>query len=90
MTRVRFDTFARHSITHPFLRTEGVHNKSKDRYICPNCSGLTLTDTRISDPVRKFQTCPICAWHGPKEATLTLKEAFQKQTFVKDGVRYLR
>lgn len=90
---MKFETFMNHAMfnkKNPYIRMEGVHHKMMDRFVCPNCSGLTLTDTRASDAFARFQTCPVCGWHGPKNATLTLREAYEKQTVTKNGTRYLR
>lgn len=91
--RVKADTLIQHAKfnpKNPFIRLDGVYDKMDHRYVCPKCYGLTLTDTRKSDPIRKYQTCVICGWHGPKEQTLTLKEYIEKETVQKDGVLYLR
>lgn len=74
----------------PFVRMRGVYNRMPFRYVCPKCYSLTLTDTQKSDPQRKYQTCVICGWHGPKESTLTYKEVLEKETIMKGGELHLR
>lgn len=91
--RIKATTLRDHAFynaKNPYVRMNGVQQKRPDRYICPKCFNLTLTDTRATDPTRRYQTCVICSWHGPKSSTLTFKEFLQQQTIKIDGQLYLR
>lgn len=91
--RVKVDTLRDHSFynrKNPFVRMHGVHRKLYQRGICPKCSNLTLTDTRSTDPIRKYQTCPVCGWHGPLGDTVTFAQALKEHTIMVGDQLYLR
>ena len=52
--------------------------------VCPKCERIALRETRKSDPVRGYITCPVCLYHGP--TTLSVS-TFVQEHVVKDRRR---
>lgn len=72
----------------PFVRMEGVAHRVLDLDVCPHCANLTLCDTQKNDALRRFRTCPVCAWHGP--GGTTIRSLIKEDGVMKGGELHLR